>query len=446
MKTPIFEFVRQYADSDVSRFHMPGHKGQPFLGCEAIDITEVNGADVLYDADGIIAESEQNATDLFHTAHSFYSTEGSSLCIKAMLALVTTDKRHEKPLILAARNVHKAFIYACALLDLDVAWIYPKENEHLCSCHVTAEDVEKTIKTLPRIPAAVYVTSPDYLGQMLDIKKIADVCHRYGVPLLVDNAHGAYLHFLQPSKHPIALGADLCCDSAHKTLPVLTGGAYLHVSQNANENYCKQARGTLSLFASTSPSYLILQSLDLCNRYLADGYEKRLQECLQKTERVKQSIRSLGFPAEESEPLKLVWNARAFGYTGVEMASIFRANRIEVEFADDTYLVLMVTPETRDVDFDRLVSAFAGMKKKAEISGSVAPQAPKLPHSAYSIREAIFSPHESIPIERAEGRICASPTVSCPPAIPIVISGEILTEDAIRALEYYKINTVDVVK
>ena len=446
MKTPIFDFVRQYADSDVSRFHMPGHKGHPLLGCEALDITEVQGADVLYDANSIIAESEQNATVLFQTTHSFYSTEGSSLCIKAMLGLATANKKGGKPLILAARNVHKAFVYACALLDLDVAWIYPKKNEHLCSCTVSPQDVEQSITVLPQLPAAVYLTSPDYLGQVADIKSIAEVCHQYNVPLLVDNAHGSYLQFLNPSDHPIALGADMCCDSAHKTLPVLTGGAYLHVSKNADPQYCENARSMLATFASTSPSYLILQSLDLCNRYLADIYAEKLQSCLQKIEDVKQKIAELGFEAEKAEPLKLVWSAQKYGYTGTEMANLLRENHIEPEFADDTYLVLMVTPETREIDFDRLVSAFSNMKPKPSNIGTDAPQIRKFPHSACSIREAIFSPHESIPIETSEGRICASPTVSCPPAIPIVISGEILTKDAIRALAYYGIKTVEVVK
>ena len=144
MKTPIFDFVKQYAASEISRFHMPGHKGiSSALGCEPLDITEVNGADVLYSPCGIIAESEKNATSLFETAHTFYSAEGSSLAIKAMLALATeiTGSR-ERPLILAARNAHKAFLYACALLDLDVEWLYPGEESHLCSCILSAEDVE----------------------------------------------------------------------------------------------------------------------------------------------------------------------------------------------------------------------------------------------------------------------------------------------------------------
>ena len=139
MNTPIVNFVERYAASRPARFHMPGHKGVPFLGCEPLDLTEINGADVLYSADGIIAESESNASMLFGTAHSFYSTEGSSLVIRAMLALVSEGRGSERPLILASRNIHRTFISAAALLDLDVQWMYGDDDAHLCTCRVSAE-------------------------------------------------------------------------------------------------------------------------------------------------------------------------------------------------------------------------------------------------------------------------------------------------------------------
>ena len=132
MRTPIFDFVKAYADSNTSRFHMPGHKGKGPLGCERLDITEIDGADVLSHAEGIIAESERCAAELFGTAGTFYSAEGSTLCIKAMLAMAVGISREGKiARVLAARNAHKAFIYACAMLDIDVEWIYPDQAEHL---------------------------------------------------------------------------------------------------------------------------------------------------------------------------------------------------------------------------------------------------------------------------------------------------------------------------
>ena len=132
MKTPIADFVNEYKISDMSRFHMPGHKGKSVLGCEALDITEISGADVLGSASGIIAESEANAALLFNTSKTFYSAEGSSLCIKAMLALIKKHSPRKMPKILATRNAHKSFVYACALLDIEPEWIFPKEFTHLC--------------------------------------------------------------------------------------------------------------------------------------------------------------------------------------------------------------------------------------------------------------------------------------------------------------------------
>ena len=287
MTTPIVDFVRRYAQSGTARLHMPGHKGQSLLGCEPWDITEIRGADELYEAEGIIAQSEANATRLFGTAHTYYSTEGSSQCIRAMLclALQGAPRTGKRPVLLAARNAHKALLYAAALLDFDIRWLWPapEDTGALCSCPVTVQALSAALEELAgqgRTPFGVYLTSPDYLGGMQDIAALSAVCDAHGVPLLVDNAHGAYLRFLPGgSRHPIDLGAAACCDSGHKTLPVLTGGAYLHLGPKAPVQEESTVRSALALFGSTSPSYLILQSLDTCNRLLSTDYPARLQEC-----------------------------------------------------------------------------------------------------------------------------------------------------------------------
>ena len=444
MKTPIANFVKQYATSDVSRFHMPGHKGKPHLGFESLDITEIDGADVLYSACGIIEESEEITSSLFHTAHTFFSAEGSSLSIKAMLAIIkSTAKDGEKPRILAARNVHKAFIYACALLDLDVEWLFPKTATHLCSCPVSADDVKNAIETAPRKPSAVYLTSPDYLGGIQDIREISKVCKQYDIPLLVDNAHGAYLAFLEENQHPMALGATMCSDSAHKTLPVLTGGAYLHIAKDAPTAFLEQARSMLSLFASTSPSYLILQSLDLCNAYLADGYREKLTACVQKINTFKKTLAENGIFPEESEPLKLVLQTKPLGYTGEELASYLRERKIEIEFSDRDFAVLMFTPENEEKDFTRLESALLTLPRRTPIRENIPPKMPKA-KTALSVRDAVFAPKEIVSVKEAEGKICASPLVSCPPAVPIVMSGEVITKDAMEWFFYYGTKYVEI--
>ncbi len=435
MTTPIFDFVKKYSESDTVRLHMPGHKGIGELGCEAYDITEIFGADVLYSADGIINESENNLSSLYGTAHSFYSTEGSTLAIFAMLSLVS-NRREGRPLILAARNVHTAFVKAAALLDLDVEWLYPERSEHLCSCEITAPDLKKALSGMEKMPRAVYVTSPDYLGNMLDISALAAVCREFGLPLLVDNAHGAYLKFLEKDSHPITLGAAMCADSAHKTLPVLTGGAYLHISKDFPE-YRERARGALSLFASTSPSYLTLASLDLCNKRLAEDYPEKIRALARKTSEIKTKISSLGFDVAESEPLKIVVKA------GRSLAEHLRGQGIECEFSDSEYTVLMLTPENSSSDLERLLSSLesAARVEKSPISPTPAPH-----NRVMTIREAIFAESETVRVENSLGRISAAPTVSCPPAVPIVISGERITSEDIALFKHYGAGFVDVVK
>ena len=437
MKTPIFDFIKSYSEGKSARFHMPGHKGVGALGCEKYDITEILGADVLYSADGIIAESEDNLTSLYGTAHSFYSTEGSTLCIKAMLRLAGERAGEERPLILAARNVHASFVRAAALLDLDVEWIYPEREGHLCECNITADDVRRAISGAEKTPCAVYLTSPDYLGNMLDIRGISTVCRECDIPLLVDNAHGAYLRFLPENSHPITLGAAMCSDSAHKTLPVLTGGAYLHISKDYLE-YSGRAREALSLFASTSPSYLTLASLDLCNNRLNEDYPEKIAALAAKSREIKAKITSLGFEVCDTEPLKIVIRS------GDSLASGFRERGIEVEFSDRDYTVLMLTPENTDADFDRLIEALSSTKATQRSEECI--PSPK-PHVAeMTIRQAVFAQNERISVENALDRICAAPTVSCPPAVPIVISGERITEEDITLFRHYGITTVSVVK
>ncbi len=423
---------------------MPGHKGKGALGFEELDITEISGADVLYSANGIIAESERNATELFGSAHTFYSAEGSTLAIKAMLKLAMSGADDgTRPTVLAARNVHKAFVYAAALLDFDVEWLYGEGDGHICACNITPSGLDTALSTMSTRPFAVYITSPDYLGNIADIKGLSEVCDRYGVPLLVDNAHGAYLAFLEPSLHPIALGASMCADSAHKTLPVLTGGAYLHVAKKA-AHFANDARAALSLFASTSPSYLILQSLDLANEYLSNGYEKKLDGSVKLIEKTRLELAARGFSAEQTEPLKIVIRASKHGYTGDGLAELLLKENIECEFSDRDYLVLMATPENTAEDFERLIQAFDKLVPKEPLSeiGAKAPRGER----KMSIREAIFKQSERIPTEESVGRILASPTVSCPPAVPIAVSGEEITEITVNALLCYGIDEVEVVK
>ena len=395
----------------------------------------------MYEADGIIAASERNATELFGTGGTFFSTEGSSQCIRAMLYLaINCRKSAGRPYVIAGRNAHKAFLYAAALLDFDVVWLWPEEMHSLCSCHISPEQLEEELRAHENPPAAVYLTSPDYLGGQLAIGALSEVCHRYHTVLAVDNAHGAYLHFLEKKCHPMDVGADICCDSAHKTLPVLTGGAYLQISKNAPEFFLQNAKQALALFGSTSPSYLILASLDLCNVYLADDYRKKLAVAIENIVNVRQTLENAGWEVEKTDPLKLTVRAPK-GRTGQELAEQLRHNGVECEYADGEYIVLMATPENTKKDYDRLVQAFGTNRLENEKRKILHPVQCE---QKCSVRVAFFAPHEQIPVQEAAGRICGAPTVGCPPAIPIVVSGELIDENAVAILTHYGIEKITV--
>ena len=439
MNTPICDFVREYLDGGNVRLHMPGHKGSVLLGCEGLDITEIDGADVLYRSAGIIRESEENAAALFGTARTVYSAEGSSLCIRGMLylAMQRTGRRR----FLAGRNAHSTFVTATALLDAEVAWLYGGDT--LTVCPVTAESLSAALDGMTEAPAAVYVTSPDYLGNTLDIAALAQVCHAHGVMLLVDNAHGAYLKFLPEDRHPITLGADLCCDSAHKTLPVLTGGAYLHVSHRVAD-LGEQAEHALSLFASTSPSYLILQSLDGVNPYLAAEFPADLAVCRDRVAALKAALTAHGYTLTGDEPLKVTVATKDYGYGGDEVAAHLKGCGIHCEFADPDYLVMMFSPANGAEDFARVRQALCALPKRGAMTESA--PAVTVPAVSMSPRAALFAPAEVLPAAECIGRVLASPTVGCPPAVPILVGGEVVDETAVNVFNYYGYDTLRVVK
>lgn len=443
MKTPIFDFVKKYNDKNSIRLHMPGHKGISKLGSEALDITEVSGADVLYQSNGIIKESQDNASEIFDTAKTLYSTEGSSLCIRAMLFLIKQYAiyRNKKPLILAGRNAHKTFVTASALLGIDVSWLYSSHDDFL-SCDIDLCCLEKKLRK--KKPTALYLTSPDYLGNISDIQSISKLCKKYDVLLLVDNAHGSYLKFLEKSLHPIDSGADMCCDSAHKTLPVLTGGAYLHISENAPLLLKENADNAMSIFASTSPSYLILQSLDLFNKSAANGFKDKISHISNRVKEVKEALANKGFELVGDEPLKITISTKNYGYMGYDLASLLEKENIVVEYSDCDFLVLMFSADTKKTDTDMLFEVLDSVKKLKSISS----KPPKLNPLKEKIKplKAITMQSEYVKTSDAVGRILSSPCVSCPPAVCVAVCGEKLDKTAVDMFLYYGIEEVLVIK
>lgn len=441
MKTPIVSFLKSYQEKSPVRMHMPGHKGAGILGFEGMDLTEIYGADELFAAEGIIKESEQNASNLFGCP-TYYSTQGSTLCIQTMCTILCQDAKSKgkKPKILAGRNAHRSFIHAAALLDFEIEWLYG--NSDYLSCKIHAEDLEKAI--IESLPTAVYLTNPDYLGNLLDIKSLASVCKKHNVLLAIDNAHGAYLRFLKDSLYPIDLGADLCCDSAHKTLPVLTGGAYLHLSDSLNQVWKNDVKHFMEYFSSTSPSYLIMASLDAANEVLDTTFKNSLFECIQRVDGLKNTLVQHGYTILSGEPMKITISTKEFGYTGNEIANLLMECDIYPEFYDSDYIVLMPSPYNTKDDLKRLETCLCGIERKPILIN----KPPKLEQSkkAMNVRQALFSSSITLDVSKSLGQVCSSVTVSCPPAILPVIPGEVISESSIEVMKYYGIETVRVVK
>lgn len=441
MKTPIISFLKSYQEKSPVRMHMPGHKGAGILGFEGMDLTEIYGADELFAAEGIIKESEQNASNLFGCP-TYYSTQGSTLCIQTMCTILCQDAKSKgkKPKILAGRNAHRSFIHAAALLDFEIEWLYG--NSDYLSCKIHAEDLEKAI--IESLPTAVYLTNPDYLGNLLDIKSLASVCKKHNVLLAIDNAHGAYLRFLKDSLYPIDLGADLCCDSAHKTLPVLTGGAYLHLSDSLNQVWKNDVKHFMEYFSSTSPSYLIMASLDAANEVLDTTFKNSLFECIQRVDGLKNTLVQHGYTILSGEPMKITISTKEFGYTGNEIANLLMECDIYPEFYDSDYIVLMPSPYNTKDDLKRLETCLCGIEGKPILVN----KPPKLEQSkkAMNVRQALFSSSITLDVSKSLGQVCSSVTVSCPPAILPVIPGEVISESSIEVMKYYGIETIRVVK
>lgn len=444
--TPLKRALDEYIRQDYARLHMPGHKGasiSPFGELMAYDVTEVEGTDSLFEDDGPLKELEEIFTRLYDTKGTVMSAGGSTLCIQAMLRMVAKKEGR----ILAGRNIHAAAVNAMALLGLEPVWVYPnrKQEERLIG-EISPDAIrnvlekEKQAGTLDSL-CAVYVTSPDYFGVMSDIRSIAQIAHEYGLPLLVDNAHGAHLHFLKEEYHPMQLGADLCCDSLHKTMPALTGAALLHTS---DAKYCPQMKGAMTVFGSTSPNYLIMLSMDSTAAFLMQDGAERIQQTVIQCEKLKQKAREKGFVLPQyCDPMRLTLPLAGTGWDAQNFRKLLRKHKIMEEYLSDSGCVLLFSPFNREEDFKRTKA----LLDEVLIQNQPFTAFPIVPsEKVMSLREAFLSPKESVPVEKAEGRIAAQVKITCPPGIPLVMPGERLHKEIIKILKNSGIFVIDVVK
>lgn len=430
MSAPLFEALLRHAAAGRAPFHTPGHKGNPqALPPELfrLDFTELPDTDSLYEASGPILAAEQEAARLFGAARTLFSAGGCTLCIQAMLRLAAP--RGGK--VIAGRTVHRSAVNAMALLGLTPVWVLPDGSAGPgLPGRIPAAGVEQALREHPHA-ACVYLTSPDYSGVLSDIPAIAAVCRAAGVPLLVDNAHGTHLRFTRRDLHPLSLGASMTACSAHKTLPVLTGGAWLQIADPA---FAGGAKSAMALFGSTSPSYLTMASLDLAREWLAQHGKAAFAALEDRAASLAQLAAQRGFPQPRGlrDPTRLTLVTAENGLSGEEAAAHLRRRGVEPEHADASAVILLPSPWNREEDFARLARAIATLP--AGNAPPPAPSLPPLPPAACSPREALLAPQEAVPPLEAVGRVAGEAACPCPPGVPLVMPGEKITAECAEFL------------
>jgi len=427
MHTPLYTALLRHKEQDRASFHTPGHKNNPSAlpsDLLSLDFTELPDTDSLFEAGGPILEAEQLTAKLFGAERSCISAGGCTLCIQAMLRLAVPNGGT----VICSRVVHRSAVNTMALLDLQPVWAMPKDLVTVIGLHPEAK--------------AVYVTSPNYYGEILDIPAIAQACRQYDIPLLVDNAHGAHLMFTEPKLHPLALGASMTACSAHKTLNVLTGGAWLNI---ADKRFVEGAKDAMALFGSTSPNYAVMASLDLCRAWL-ETHKNAYAELQKQVTALKEIAAGCGIamPTGLTDPTRLTLNTGSIGMSGTAAAEIFRGAGVEPEYADGTHLVLIATPFNTEADFTRLSDAITMLPVRTPLPEGE--PLPPLPPVKTSLRTAMFAPWETVSLEVAEGRISGAAACPCPPGVPIVMPGEEITKEAIDFLHRYGFFSAKVLK
>lgn len=437
----LYEKLKDHANSDIYPFHMPGHKrtsgsGLPF----DIDITEIDGFDNLHEPHGCLMELQKSAAELFHSRYAFALVNGSTVGILAAVRAMTKDG--DKALI--ARNSHMAVYHAAELCRLDVRYLLPDTIDGLgIFASVSVEAVEQALKTDPRI-SLVVITSPTYEGVVSDIKSISETCRRYSAKLLVDEAHGA--HFPFSRKFPesaIQCGADAAVISLHKTLPSMTQTALLLTS---DDELAQRMKRELSVFETSSPSYVLLASIDRCLEFLKrsdrafDEYTKRLTDFYRATG----SLRHLSVPYD-----RLLTCEKVFDFdmgklcifcngcmSGRELMDTLRASyHIELEMALGDYALAMTSACDTEEGFNRLINALMEIDGRCTVSGHTAnANVCSLPQRRCTIGKAVDTDGETLDIYRAEGKISREYVRAYPPGVPILVPGEVIDRDVLSQL------------
>ena len=445
----LYDKLLQYQSSEMYPFHMPGHKrrkddfANPFL----IDITEIEGFDNLHHAEGILKDAQDRAAALYHSEETYFLVFFSTCGILAAVSACMT--RGGK--ILMARNCHKAAYHAAYLRGLDIEYLYPeKEDIFGINGGIHEDIVEKALEEFQDIQA-VMITSPTYDGVVSNVEKIAQIVHRKGIPLIVDEAHGAHFGFHEYfPKSSVEMGADLVIHSLHKTLPSLTQTALLHVNGNRVDREC--LRRFLDIYQTSSPSYVFMAGMDSCVCLLEKRGGELFESLRRNLEVFYKQTESLGCiylanhglmgksGIHDFDRSKLVISARNAGFTGNQLANLLR-NRyhLELEMAGGSYGLALTSISDTEEGFLRLSEALkeidACLENKIEKNtekSTLTIEDIVIKNEVWCrIHEALESPGESVLLEKAEGKICREFVYLYPPGIPMLVPGEIISREVL---------------
>lgn len=477
----ILDYLKEYASSPHYPLHMPGHKRArlPFPNPYTIDITEIDGFDNLHHAEGILKEAQERAASLYGSKRCFYLVNGSTCGLLAAIC-AATSKRGK---VIVARNCHKAVYHAIYLNELTAEYIYPQITESGIQGQIRAEQVQEALAGHPDAEAVI-LTSPTYEGVLSDITAIAEICHTAGVPLIVDEAHGAHLGFGGGfPENAIHQGADAVIMSVHKTLPSFTQTALLHV--NSDRISMKRIERYLGIYETSSPSYVFMAGIDECIRIVAEegtelfaAYREKLNRFYEKTADLKylHVMHAADLGKEEAfdwDDSKLVIFSGKAGMTGEELHKILLEEyKLQVEMVSGYYVLGMTSLMDSEEGLDRLSTALheidASVAKKkndqtcentdiqantkeenktgqcinnSDIRSNITDSEEKMhdflkkiyrkQECQLPLYEAQDAKYREVPFTEAVGRISADTIYLYPPGIPMIVPGEEITAELI---------------
>ena len=451
------EKLEKYYKEDYLPMHMPGHKRNVELLGEKlpykIDITEIDGFDDLHHAEGLIKDIENKAKKIYGSKKSFLLVNGSTCGILAGIRSVVNfgDK------VLVARNSHKSAYNAIELNGLNPIYILPKIGEDGIDRNIDIVEVEEKLKENKDIKLVI-ITSPTYEGVISNIKAISDIAHKYNVPVLVDEAHGAHLKFMEriKDKEAINCSADIVVQSLHKTLPALTGTALLHIRGNLvkEENVARE----LSIFETSSPSYILMSSIEECleiiekrGKELFEEYQNNLKYFYNKSKNFK-NLKILGNEIENKDYYdfgKIVIKTNETNITGKDLANILRNDyKIELEMSSINYALAMTSICDGKENFKRLLYALIDIDNKLEKKYKEKEKLDitlQLPKKELSILETIKNTNSEFKTyKETEGRISKEYIWVYPPGIPLITPGEVISKELIKRIEEFRKANIEI--